>query len=65
VYELETGKLILEYVTVIGNKSYQSIPVKPSNTPYLILFKVDGNVVAMQHFIFNNPNSLSIGGNNE
>jgi len=66
VYELQLeSRLIVENVTVIGNNSYQTIPVSPSNVPYLILFKVNGNVVSQQHFIFNSPNDLFIGGNNE
>lgn len=63
VYELITGKLLLQNVNVIGSSSYQSISVKPANTPYVIMFKVDGNPVSLQHFIFNSPTSLSIGGN--
>jgi len=65
VYELETGNLLLKDFDVIENDSYQAIPVTPSNTPFLIVFKVDGKVVSQQHFIFNNHNSLSIGGLND
>jgi len=64
IYELGTGKLLLKDI-VVGNNSYQPVPVKPSNTPYLIQFKVDGNVVSQQTFIFNSSNHLSIGGKNE
>jgi len=65
IYELGTGKLLLKDVDVVACNSYQSIPVKPSNTPYLIQFKVDGKVVSQQIFIFNNSNHLSVGGKNE
>jgi hypothetical protein len=66
VYELQVeSRLILEDFTVIGNNSYQTIPISPSNLPYLIIFKVDGKVVSQQHFIFNSPNDLFIGGSND
>jgi len=65
VYELGTGKLLLKDVEVAGSNSYQSIPVKPSNTPYLIQFKVDGNVVYQQTFIFNSTTNLFKGGAND
>ena len=65
VYELETGKLLQKDIAIIGSNSYQAIPVKPSNTPYMITFKVDDRVVSQKLFIFNNSNHLSIGGKND
>lgn len=65
VYELETGKLLLQNVDIIGNNSYQAISIKPSNTPYVIIFKVNNEPVSLQHFIFNNSTNLSIGNQNE
>lgn len=63
VYVLETGRLVLQDVDVAAGTGI--IPVKPSNMLYLIQFKVDGKVVYQQRFLFNNSNSLSIGGENE
>ncbi|MCL2040110.1 MAG: hypothetical protein FWG85_06750 [Bacteroidetes bacterium] len=65
IYELGTGKLLLKDIDVAGSNSYQSIPVVPSNTPYLIQFKVDGNIVSQQTIIFNSSTNLLTGGANE
>jgi hypothetical protein len=65
VYEMETGKLLFQDVAVVGNNSFQTTPVKPSNNLYFMVFKVGGKVVSQQHFIFNNSNHLSIGGQND
>lgn len=62
---MKTGKLLVQEFNILGNNSIQTIPVKLSSTPYLILFRINDNLVTMQHFIFNSVNSLSIGGKNE
>lgn len=59
VYELETGKLLLENERVIAGDAL--LPLNLSNSRYLIQFKVNGTVVYRKSFIFNNNNNLFIG----
>jgi len=65
VYNMESGSLLVEDFGIQVNDTFQAIPVTPSNSPNLIVFRVDEKVVAAQLFLFVCPNTLFIGGQDE
>jgi len=61
IFELNSGKQIVNNLKVIGNNSSNPIIFRFDNIPYLIQFVVDGQIHFQQPFIFFN-NSLFKGG---
>jgi hypothetical protein len=61
VYEIASGKAIVKDTVITSNSGYQVIPMQYTSQPYLITFKVNGDLVSKQIFYFSNNSNITGG----